>query len=154
MLQTTLTVVLALIAAVDGMNEDTVFTPEDVIRNADTFLESAPITVRFRVDTVDTIRHNREDKSTFDQIRLHPSVKLDPSVHARFEVTLSESIQKTLQRIGMDDFKRHFKGKDIEVVGGLTRTSLFLKGSPTIWIYGIEISELKQVSSVTFPRRD
>lgn len=145
----TLAIVLALLAAVGTSEDDPILTPMDVIKKSDGLLESDPIRVRFRVGTVDAMRVNRADNTAFDQIRLHPNVNFEPSLRANFHVALSESIESTFHRIGIDDLEQHFKGKDIEVVGRLSRTGLHLIGSESYWFYYIEISDLKQMRSVT-----
>jgi len=145
----TLAIVLAMFGAIHTPEDDTVLTPLEIVKKSEDFLESDPIQVRFRVANIDSTPVIRADGTRFNQIRLHPDTNFDPSLRGSFYVSLSEPIENTVKRIGITDLEQHFKGKDIEVAGRLSRTGLHLVGSESYWFYHIEISDLKQVRSVT-----
>lgn len=127
-------------------------TPTEILADHATLYDNTlsgkqgPLVVRFTVGLIDEQTVSNVDQQTYRQIMIHP-VSGD-SADAEFSIAITPQAEKAFKRLGIFDLKRHFRGKEIEVQGPLSVTLQMIYGSPTYYMYHIDIKDLQQIRMV------
>lgn len=125
-----------------------IFTPTEILVKHAALRENTlngkqgPLVVRFQVGSIDSQTVLDVDHQRYQQIILHPVSGDCPN--AQFYIAITPQVEKAFQRLGNDDLKQHFTGKEIEVRGQLNVTYRTIYASPTLYKYHIDISDLDQ----------
>lgn len=129
-----------------------VYTPTEILAEHATFYEKSmngqqsPLRVRFRVGSVSSQTVMNVDKQTFKQIVIYPVS--GGSKDAEFYIAITPQVEKEFKRLGVSDLQEHFRGKEIEIQGRFDCVYLNIYGSPTFYMYHIDITDLNQIRMV------